>query len=253
MGVRYGRKRAFLTDTNLPNTFDSLKVSNGDYLRNMKRILLYGATGRTGGLVLNYALQQGYAITALVRNPAKLSVQSDNLTVIEGLPTSLDDVRKAMRGCDAVISTLSALSESEAFSRKKIPVPHTLETTMRNTIVCMSEQRLKRIVTLSSIGVGDSWPYAPWYMRLMIKLTNFKITFADHAGQEALLMKSDLDWVIARSVALNNNDELKALRVSYQKTPSPFSISRKQLALFMVDCLATNDFLRKAPILSEVA
>ena len=219
----------------------------------MKRILLYGATGRTGGLVLNYALQQGYAVTALVRNPAKLPVQSDNLTVINGLPTSLNDVREAMRGCHAVISTLSALSESEAFSRKRITPPHTMETAMRHTIACMNEQGLKQIVTLSSIGAGDSWPYAPWYMRLMIKLTNFKITFADHAGQESLLMKSDLDWVIARPVALNDNDEVKALRVSYQKTPSPFSISRKGLSLFMVDCLATNDFLRKAPMLSEAA
>ncbi len=217
----------------------------------MKRILLYGATGRTGGLVLNYALQQGYAVTALVRNPTKLTVQSDKLTVIRGLPTSLDDVRKAMRGCDMVISTLSALSDSEAFSLKKIPAPHTLETAMRNTITGMNELGLKRIVTLSSIGAGDSRPHAPWYMRLMIKLTNFKITFADHNAQESLLMKSGLDWVIARPVALNNNEVPKELRVSYGKTPSPFSISRKQLALFMVDCLATDEFVHKAPLLSE--
>lgn len=219
----------------------------------MKRILLYGATGRTGGIVLNYALQQGYAVTALVRNPTKLTVQSDNLTVIRGLPTSLDDVRKAMRGCDMVISTLSALSDSEAFSRKKITPPHTLETTMQNTITGMAEQGLKRIVTLSSIGAGDSRPYAPWYMRLIIKLTNFRITFADHDAQELLLMNSGLDWIIARPVALNNNEEIKELTVFYGKTPAPFSISRKRLAQFMVDCLATDAFVHKAPLLSERA
>ncbi len=219
----------------------------------MKRILLYGATGRTGGLVLRYALQQGYAVTALVRNPTKLTVQSDNLTVIRGLPTSLDAVRNAMRGCDMVISTLSALSDSEAFSLKNIPAPHTLETTMRNTITGMNELGLKRIVTLSSIGAGDSRPYAPWFMRLMIRLTNFKITFADHDAQESLLTKSGLDWVIARPVALNNNEETKVLTVSYDKTPSPFSISRKRLALFIVDCLATDEFVHQAPLLSEQA
>ena len=219
----------------------------------MKRILLYGATGRTGGLVLRYALQQGYAVTALVRNPDKLSIKADNLTVLRGLPTSMDDVRKAMRGCEMVISTLSALNESEAFSRKKITPPRTLQTTMRNTIACMDELGIKRIVTLSSIGAGDSWPYAPWYMRWAIKLTNFKITFDDHAEQESLLMKSDLDWVIARPVALNNNENMKALQVSYGKTPSPFAISRKRLATFMVDCIATDEFVHKAPLLSEKA
>ena len=217
----------------------------------MKRILLYGATGRTGGLIVTYALQQGYAVTALVRNPQKLAVKSEHLTIIEGLPTNLADVRNAMRGCEAVISTLSALNEAEAFSFKKIAPPHTLETTMRNTIAAMGDQGLKRIVTLSSIGVGDSWPYAPWYMRWAIKLTNFKITFADHAAQEALLRQSGLDWTIARPVALNDSEALGQLVVSYEATPAPFKMSRRQLAKFMVDCLERADLVGKAPLLSE--
>lgn len=217
----------------------------------MQRILLYGATGRTGGLVLDYALRQGYAVTALVRSPEKLTVQSDHLTVIRGLPTNPDDVRRAMAGCDVVLSTLSALPEAEAFSFKRVAAPHTLATTMRHTITAMHELGLKRIVTLSSIGVADSWPYAPWYMRLAIKLTNFKLTFADHAGQEALLRQSDLDWTIARPVALNDNQQLGELVVSYQTTPSPFWMSRRQLARFMVNCLRDNRFVHKAPLLSE--
>ena len=217
----------------------------------MKRILLYGATGRTGELIVDYALQQGYAVTALVRNPAKLRRQSDHLTVVPGLPTSLDDVRRAMQGCDFVISTLSALPESDAFSRRKITPPHTLETTMRHTVAVMGECGLKRIVTLSSIGASESWPYAPWYMRLAIKLTNFKVTFADHNAQEALLRQSDLDWTIARPVALNNNETLGRLIVSYDRTPSPFAMSRRQLARFMVDCLASREFVHRAPLLAE--
>lgn len=217
----------------------------------MKRILLYGATGRTGALIAAYALQQGYAVTALVRNPDKLLLKSDQLTVVRGLPTTIEDVRRAMPGCDAVISTLSALSEAEAFSFRKIPAPHTLETAMRNTITVMGELEIRRVVTLSSIGVGDSWPFAPWYMRGMIKLTNFKITFADHNGQEALLRQSGLDWTIARPVALNDNEELGRLVVSYAGSPSPFKMSRRQLAKFMVDCLEEAELIGKAPLLSE--
>lgn len=217
----------------------------------MKRILLYGATGRTGGLILTYALQQGYAVTALVRSPEKLTRQSDHLTVVKGLPTNLEDVRRAMPGCEAVISTLSALPESEAFSFKRVASPHTLETTMRHIITAMNELGLQRLVTLSSIGVGDSWPYAPWYMRLAIRLTNFKITFADHAAQEALLRQSSLDWTVARPVALNDKEQPGELVVSYQTTPSPFQMSRQQLARFMVDCLSNDSFLGQAPLLSE--
>ena len=217
----------------------------------MKRILVYGATGRTGGLIVAYALQQGYAVTALVRNPDKLTLTSEHLTVVPGQPTNLADVRRAMQGCDFVLMALSALPESDAFSRKKITPPHTLETTMRHTLTAMKELGLRRMVTLSSIGVGESRPYAPWYMRWMIKLTNFTITFADHDRQETLLRESGLDWTIARPVALNDKELSGQLVVSYAQTPSPFAISRQRLARFMVDCLASDTYLRKAPLLSE--
>ena len=115
----------------------------------------------------------------------------------------------------------------------------------------MKEHGVKRIVSLSSIGVGDSAPYAPWFMRLIIRITNFKIVFADHNRQESLLMGSNLDWTIARPVGLNNNEETKVLRVAYNQTPSPFAISRKQLAKFMVDCLDGGEYVKKAPILFE--
>lgn len=115
----------------------------------------------------------------------------------------------------------------------------------------MGEQGLTRLVTLSSIGASESRPFAPWYMRLVIGITNFNIVFADHAGQEALLRQSKLAWTIARPVALNNHEEMGKLVISYDTTPSPFKMSRWQLAKFMVDCLESEDFVRKAPLLSE--
>ena len=217
----------------------------------MKKILLFGATGRTGRLILEHALAKGYAVTALARSPGKLTVKHDRLSVIQGLPTSLDDVRHAMVGSDAVISTLSALSMKEIMTFRRVKPPHTLEKSMQNAIAAMEEQGVRRIVTLSSIGVGDSYPYAPWFMRLFIRITNFKIVFADHNRQESLLMGSDLDWTIARPVGLNDNDRTKVLRVTYKQTPSPFTISRKQVAKFMADCLDGTEYIRKAPTLSE--
>ncbi len=50
----------------------------------MKHILLYGATGKTGGWVLQYALEKGIEVNALVRNPAKLHNDSELVHVFEG-------------------------------------------------------------------------------------------------------------------------------------------------------------------------
>jgi hypothetical protein len=88
-------------------------------------------------------------------------------------------------------------------------------------------------------------------MRLLGKITNFRNSFDDHNMQESLLMKSNLDWVITRPVSLNNNELLQNLVINYDKKPSPFKISRKLLAKFLVDCLKSEEFFKKALILSE--
>lgn len=217
-----------------------------------KRILIFGATGSTGREATSYALEKGYHVVALVRNPEKLDIQSEQVTVIKGLPTNIQDVRTAMQGCDAVVSLLSALPEKDSFSLKKITPPHTLEKSLSNAIAVMKEYNIKRVMTLSSIGAGNSFRYAPWYMRCMIRITNFKIVFADHGAQEKLLENSGLDWTIARPVALNNNESMGKLIIDYLSTPKHFKISRKQLAKFFIDNLDTTTFNQKTPILSEI-
>jgi len=216
-----------------------------------KKILILGATGRTGILAVKYALENGYSVNALVRNPNKIEIQSNKLKIIKGTPTNIEDLRTAMEGCNYVISLLSPLPESDSFSLKKITPPHFLEKSMQNVITVMKEKGIKRILTLSSIGVGDSHKYAPWFMRIMIKITNFRIVFDDHNKQETLIKNSNLEWTIARPVALNNNLETGTLCINFNKTPKPFKMSRKQLAMFFIDNLGKNEFIHKTPILSE--
>jgi len=211
-----------------------------------------GATGRTGRHAVAFALAKGYQVTVLVRDPAKMIGKSPNLTVLKGLPTDIADVRMAMKDCDAVISLLSALPEKQSFSFRKVIPPHTLEKSIANALQAMQEQGIQRIISLSSIGAGDSYRYAPWYMRLMIKITNFKIVFADHGAQERLLQESGLNWTIVRPVALNENETMGTLVVNTAKTPSPFRMSRKQLAHFIIDNIDSETYHRKTPILSEI-
>jgi nucleoside-diphosphate-sugar epimerase len=122
-----------------------------------KRILILGATGRTAKHAIPFALAQDYQVVALVRNPDKISIKSDGLTVITGLPTDIEDVRKAMKGCDAVLSLLSPLTRGEAISFRKINAPHVLERSIANVLQVMNEYSVERILILSSVGVGDSW------------------------------------------------------------------------------------------------
>jgi uncharacterized protein YbjT (DUF2867 family) len=217
----------------------------------LKRILILGATGRTGKHAIPFALAQGYHVVALVRNPAKISVKSDDLTVIKGLSTDIDDVRKAMKGCDAVLSLLSPLTRGEAISFRKINAPHILEKSIANVLQVMGEYRVNRILILSSVGVGDSWQYTPWYVKLLIKLTNFKVIFDDHNAQEHLIQSSGTNWTIARPVGLNENETTGTLAITYDHIPKPFRMSRKLLAKFFIDNVYSETYFHKTPMLSE--
>jgi uncharacterized protein YbjT (DUF2867 family) len=216
------------------------------------RILILGATGRTGKHAINFALAKGYKVVALVRTPAKINVKSDELTVVAGVPTDINNVRKAMKDCDAILSLLSPLTRGEAISFRKIDAPRVLELSMTNVLQVMNEYAIKRILILSSVGVGNSWRYAPWYVKLLVRLTNFKVIFADHNAQEGLVQASGMDWIIARPVGLNEKEIRGILAITYDYTPRPFQISRKLLAKFFIDNLYNPTYIHKTPMLSEI-
>lgn len=216
-----------------------------------RKILILGATGRTGKHAIPMALEKGYEVVALVRNPAKIVVKHDRLTIVEGLPTNIDDIRKAMEGCDVVLSLLSPLTRGEAISFRKINAPRILEKSMINVVRVMNEYGVKRILILSSVGVGNSWKYTPWYVKVLVRLTNFKVIFADHNAQEDLIQTSGTNWTIARPAGLNENETIGTLAVTYDHTPKPFQMSRKLLAKFFIDNLYSEDFIHKMPMLSE--
>ncbi len=55
-------------------------------------LLVLGATGRTGRLVVEQALAAGHTVTALVRSPEKLTTGGANLRVVKGEATEASAV-----------------------------------------------------------------------------------------------------------------------------------------------------------------
>jgi len=216
----------------------------------MKTILLLGATGRTGLQVLNYALSKGYKIKALVRDPSKIMQKSDNLQLIQGTPVSIDDVRKAAAGCDAVLSSLNNPRKTESLWAKPINSPTLMTDSIRNAVTVMHEMGIRRIIVQTGAGAGDSFAGMPLFMKALIRFSGLKYVYADHDGQEQVLKDSELDWTIVRPVGLTDKDELKELAISKGDKHSSF-ISRKAVAKFMVDCVENAGYIRKDPIISE--
>jgi uncharacterized protein YbjT (DUF2867 family) len=215
----------------------------------MQRLLMLGASGKTGGHALRYALEKGLEVVALVRDPSKLEARP-GLTVRKGTPAALEDVQRAIPGCSAVLSFLGhERALFPAFLPHPTP-PRLMTTAIVNTVQAMKEHGLRRVVILSAAGVGDSVWAVPPIWKLIMRHTNIKIVYADHEAQEKVLAESGLDWTAVRAVALLG-DKVGRTRISYDGALRPSrAISRAQTATFMVDCLLHPEFFRKAPVAS---
>ena len=147
-------------------------------------ILLIGATGRTGRLVLAEALRRGYSVTALVRDSSALEPQP-NLTVLQGSPLSLDDILSAIRSTretiTAIVTTLNARRASDSPFAKVVSPPRLLADCHAQLVTAMkSHPEIKKIIVMSAFGVGDSSAHAPLILRLLFRHSNMAEQFEDH-------------------------------------------------------------------------
>ena len=70
------------------------------------KLVIFGATGFSGQAIMKLALSKGIQVTVLVRNKSAITIQNENLTVIQGNVLDSNDVKKALEHQDAVIQCL---------------------------------------------------------------------------------------------------------------------------------------------------
>ena len=166
------------------------------------KILVLGANGRTGRLVVEQALATGHTVTAFVRDPAKFQLTGERLSVANGDARDLDDLVAALEGQDAVINTIGG-------AERKL-----IATTTAALVAAMRKRGVKRVVTMSTfIATPNFRPTG--MMRLFPRLAR-GMAKDDVAGIE-LLEASGLDWTIVNATLLKNKPASGYRRVGADK------------------------------------
>jgi len=203
-----------------------------------KRILVLGASGRTGRLVVEQALGHGHQVVALVRDRARLQLANDRLTVIEGDATLSADVARAVEGCDAVISVLG--------SGGVRPV-HVYSDGVANAIHAMAARGIDRLVVVSSQSVGARTEELSLRARAMRALPGMREVYQDMERMEGDVMLSDLEWTIVRPAALTDGEQTGHYRVvEGAVVPGGAKISRSDLAALLLKCAESERYTRRA-------
>lgn len=201
----------------------------------MRRIIVLGASGRTGAQVVEQALARGDEVTAFVRDPARASRLPKAARIVKGDGLSAKSVADAIRGHDVVVV---------AVGDRKTLVSAPIVT---NVVAGMKAAGVKRVILLSAYGAGDSGHGLQGFLfRTALRKLN-----ADKMEAERLLAESGLDWTAVRAPTLTTKPPTGRVKAAVDVTINGFKgISRADLAAFMLNEIETNAFVRKRPILS---
>jgi putative NADH-flavin reductase len=209
------------------------------------KIVIFGATGQTGKLLVEQALARGHHVTAYVRTASKLLLGHPNLNIIEGALNNTSQLKLAIQGADACISALGGNS----LTRRSAEIPAGID----HIANIMEQEGVQRFIYLSSIGAGESRFYMGPVLRFLITDLMLRVPLADHNLNEQRLMKSSLQWSIVRPGSLTNGPLTGQFKHGSEKIElkGNLKISRANVASFMLDQVSGIDNINKAIWLFE--
>lgn len=208
------------------------------------KLTIFGATGRTGQHLLRKALEAGHQVTVLVRDPAKVTEKSERLAVVQGSLKDSACLEQVIAGADAVISTLGPSSNQPVLE---------ISQGMQGIIVAMKKAGVKRLVISAGAGVGDPGDAPGLFNKLMNVLLKAaaKNVYEDMLKTVELVRASGLDWTVVRVPMLTGDPGAGQVKVGMVGKGMGSRISRADMAEFMLRLAGSQEYIRKAPAISN--
>lgn len=208
------------------------------------KIVIFGAAGSTGHVLVEQALEKGYEVTGFDRHTqALMTIKNPKLSIVQGDIFNADQVEAAIAGQDAVLCVLGV--------RPGVTIPVCSKGT-ENIIAAMQKVGVKRFICQSAFVVAaldGERREVSWILPLSLKLfPKVKSMFADKVIQEREVRQSDLDWIIVRPATLTDGP-----KTGNYKAGVPLSIglnakiSRADVADFLLKQVVDDTYLHRVP------
>jgi putative NADH-flavin reductase len=207
------------------------------------KIVVLGAAGRTGRLIVDEALRAGHQVTAAVRTPEKMTHAPE-----PGFAIARADVRDPISLRDVIETHDVVVSAVGPPGRK---AGHLYSDGARATVTAMRGAGVTRFIGVTSVGVRPDDPHHSWWYRHLIRPLGSDL-YADMARMEDLVRDTDLDWTFVRPTYLQDREPTGKYRVADNSTPAEgWRITRADVARFIVEELDLHRWSRRAPSLAE--
>jgi putative NADH-flavin reductase len=215
------------------------------------KLAIVGATGGVGRHALGQAISAGHDVTAVVRDPAKVSA-AVRVVAVDLAAADTAALKLAFDGADAVLSALGPRSNAEAgvASRGTRAIVEAMKATDVRRIVVVSSAAIS---TVPSPGHPIRPKYDPGNGFLMSHLVfpllraALRKQYADLALMEDIAEDSGLDWTVIRPNYLTNKEATGSYRTTAtgQNVRHGRSIPRGDVAHLMLRVLDQPDTIKQ--------
>lgn len=209
------------------------------------KVIIFGASGGIGKFAVQHALEKGYEVKAFLRNPSKLTIKHENLTIIQGEINNYNDIKNAIFDCDAVIWCVG-------IPMKKYKHMESLDG-HKNLLKAMNECGIERLIDWATPSVHfkkDKKSFitvVPGFMAGIL----FPMAKKEIIAISDMITASKLKWTIVRFMAPKDTPFTGNVKVGFGDTKMSFNISREDIAAFMVEQLSNKTYEYSMPIIGS--
>lgn len=221
-----------------------LQVERVAHRREMK-IAILGSTGFLGKVLLEKALDAGYEVRTLVRNPDKLGEFKDRVEFIQGNVFQANDIEETVLGTEAVLSTVGPPQRNPGDPAK-------YEQAMKDLVAALEKQNIKRLIhvggSVNAGGENENWTIGRRLLRLFLNVV-FKPGLVAKQLEWEVLKGSNLDWTLVRPPHIVKGKAFGKVSAD-EKNLSRTNVNVDDLADFMLAQINSKDWIRKAPLVA---
>ncbi|MCR8646015.1 NAD(P)H-binding protein [Paenibacillus sp. N1-5-1-14] len=210
---------------------------------NPYKIAIIGGTGKVGRYIASKALENGYQVRMLVRNPEKLSYRDARIEIVEGNVRNLEDIRKLLKDCQIVINTFGQpIKEKPIYS-----------SVTENIIEVMTDLQIDRYIGVTGGSLTINGDKKSIINRVGAKL--FEIIYSnmmiDKKKEWHILNQNKLiKWTLIRLPFIVDGTEIGFIKENLTDMPGT-KITNRDIATFIINQIENLKYLQKAPFISN--
>lgn len=210
---------------------------------NYHKIAIIGGTGRVGKHLAMEAIQQGYYVRMLARNPEKISYKTEKMDIVKGQIQDINTIRELFKDCNIVINTFGQPAKDD-------PIYSKVTTTILDV---MQDLNINRYIGVSGGSLTIDGDKKSLLNRVGAKL--FEVLFPKMMEDkklewEILLNSKNIKWTLLRLPFVKDSLTSKSIKVGLTDMPGT-KITNQDIAAFIIKHLDDPQFIHKSPFISH--